>query len=88
MTQQILQEHLAACVNIVSGINSFYHWQGRIDQAAEVMMIIKTKTDRLKELTNFVQMHHSYDVPEIIALPVIGGSDEYLSWINAETEER
>ena len=85
LAAKILQERLAACVNIINGVQSFFHWQGKIDQAKESLMILKTKKSLLKDLTSFVQMYHSYDVPEIIAIPIIGGSDDYLNWINAET---
>lgn len=82
---KVVTERLAACANIINGVNSVFHWQGKIDSAEESLMILKTRKKLLKELTGFVQLHHSYDVPEIIAIPIIGGSDEYMNWIEAET---
>lgn len=82
---KIVADRLAACASIINGVNSVFHWQGKIDSAAESLMILKTRKKLLKELINFVQLHHSYDVPEIIALPIVGGSDDYLNWIEAET---
>ncbi len=81
----LLAERLAACMNTVEKVHSMFHWQGKIDSADEVLLVAKTKAALLPELTSLVQQHHSYDVPEIIALPIIGGSDEYLNWIDAET---
>ncbi len=85
LAEKIVAERLAACANIINGVTSVFHWQGKIDNAEESLMILKTRKKLIKELTNFVQLHHSYDVPEIIALPIVGGSEEYLGWINAET---
>lgn len=87
LAENIVADRLAACVNIINGVTSVFHWQGSIDRAEESLMILKTRKKLLKELINFVQLHHSYDVPEIIALPIVGGSDEYLNWLEAETLE-
>ena len=85
LAERLLQERLAACVNIVDNVKSVFHWQGKIARAEESLLMIKSKKSLLNELTNVVQMYHSYDVPEIIAMPILGGSDEYLNWLNAET---
>jgi len=84
---KIVAERLAACANVIEGVNSVFHWQGKIDSAEESLIILKTRKKLLKELTSFVQLHHSYNVPEIIAIPIVGGSDDYLNWINSETLE-
>ncbi|MBN1482695.1 divalent-cation tolerance protein CutA [candidate division KSB1 bacterium] len=86
LATKILQEHLAACINILSGVHSLFHWQGKIERATEYMLLCKSRKRLLEELIQFVQLHHSYETPEIIALPIVGGSKEYLDWIKEETE--
>ena len=80
-SSQIITDRLAACVNIVPSVTSIYSWEGKLEESAESMMIIKTKSDRLTELTAFVTANHPYDTPEVIAVPVAGGSDAYLNWV-------
>jgi len=77
----LLNKRKAACVNIVPKVSSFFWWQEKLDSAQESLLIIKTKTSILNEIVNLVKEHHSYDIPEIIALPIIGGSQDYLEWI-------
>ena len=79
----LVEERLAACVNIVKGIQSIYRWQDKIEDNAEVIMIAKTKKSLFNDLSARVKELHSYDVPEIIALPVVDGSEEYLKWMFA-----
>lgn len=82
IAQQLMEKKLAACVNIVDKVNSFFRWQGKIDQASEVLLIIKSKKEKLTKIIKTVKAAHSYDVPEIIALPIIGGHKTYLDWID------
>ena len=77
----LLEQKKAACVNIISGVNSRFWWQGQLDSAEESLLIVKTKASLLPELINLVKEAHSYEVPEIIALPIIGGNEDYLTWI-------
>lgn len=77
----LLNKRKAACVNIVSKISSFFWWQEKLVSAQESLLIIKTKTSILNEIVNLVKEHHSYNIPEIIALPIIGGNQDYLEWI-------
>ncbi len=77
----VVEKKLAACANIVSGVESIYRWQGKVERAREVLVIIKTAGTRLRELEREVKRLHSYDVPEFIAFPIVGGSKEYLKWI-------
>jgi len=77
----LLNKRKAACVNIVPKVSSFFWWQEKLDSAQESLLIIKTKTSILNEIVNLVKEHHSYDIPEIIALPIIGGNQDYLEWI-------
>lgn len=78
----IIKNKLAACVNIVDKIESFFWWQGKIDNAKEVLLIVKSNKQKLNKIIRLVKSLHSYDVPEIIALPVTGGYKPYLRWID------
>jgi periplasmic divalent cation tolerance protein len=81
----LLDLHLCACVNIVDGLNSIYHWKGKIEHSPEKLLIIKTTITKYDQLEFIVKKEHSYTVPEIIALPIIAGSRDYLNWIDKET---
>ena len=83
IARRLLQNKLAACVNFVP-IESMFLWQGAIQEEEEVLMIIKTRTETFDELMSAVKVTHSYDVPEIIGLPVVMGSRQYLKWIDDE----
>ena len=83
--QTIVGERLAACVNIIRSIRSIYRWQGRIEDSQEVLLIIKTKGLLFEDLKKRVKELHSYSVPEIIALPLVGGDEQYLNWLGEET---
>jgi periplasmic divalent cation tolerance protein len=72
----------AACVNIVPGVDSVFRWKGKIDSARESLLLVKTKKSLFPEIVELVKRMHSYEVPEIIALPIIGGSEDYLKWLN------
>ncbi len=82
IARQLIKNKLAACVNIVDKVNSFFRWQGKIDRASEALLIIKSKREKLTKIIKTVKAAHSYDVPEIIALPIIGGHKPYLDWID------
>jgi len=83
---RVVAEHLAACVNILPGVSSFYRWKGETHQSQEILLILKTSTDRLQELVDRVKELHPYEVPEVISIPVGDGYQPYLSWVLAETE--
>ncbi len=82
----LVEKKLAACSNIISPIRSIYRWQGKICDDKEALIILKTKKKLFKQIVAMVEELHSYDVPEIIALPIIEGSDQYLSWLKEETK--
>lgn len=88
-TEQLAREAVecgwAACVNIIAGVRSIYRWKGEIQQDAECLMIFKTTRRRLDGLTAFLVERHSSEVPEVIALPIVGGYAPYLSWMADET---
>jgi periplasmic divalent cation tolerance protein len=80
----LLNQRKAACVNILPNISSLFWWHDKLDSARESLLIIKTKASLVKEIVRLVKEVHSYEVPEIIALPIIGGNQEYLDWIGEE----
>jgi len=85
LAKGLVEARLAACVQIVGPIRSVYRWDGAVRNDEEWQCWIKTAGDRVAALTEWIQANHNYDVPEVVALPVLGGSPEYLSWVSAET---
>ena len=82
----LVEEHLAACVNIISPIRSIYRWEGKIWDEKEWLLVIKTQKVRFEDLEKRVKVLHSYSVPEIISLPITAGSSAYLNWIRDNTD--
>lgn len=78
----LVENRLAACVNICTGVRSFFRWQGAIEEQEEVLMLVKSRSDLLPAILAAVKRLHSYTVPEVIALPVLAGSPDYLAWID------
>ena len=78
----LVTERKAACVNIVSRVHSLFRWKGKIDSAHESLLLVKTRASLLSEIISLVKEAHSYEVPEIVALPVVGGSEEYVRWLD------
>jgi periplasmic divalent cation tolerance protein len=87
IAEMLLTKRKAACVNIVSGVDSSFWWQGKLDSARESLLIIKTRASLLSEIIELAKSVHIYKVPEIIALPIIGGNEDYLKWIYGEVKE-
>ncbi|HJW47123.1 MAG TPA: divalent-cation tolerance protein CutA [Lysobacter sp.] len=85
IARALVEERLAACVNQVPGVRSTYRWQGGIEQADEVLLLIKTTADRLDALTVRLRTLHPYELPELIAVEVRAGLPAYLEWVAAET---
>jgi periplasmic divalent cation tolerance protein len=85
IAKALVEERLAACVNIINPIRSFYRWQGKVADDREWLLIIKTRADRFAAVAAKVKALHSYEVPEVIALPILAGSDNYLRWLGNET---
>ena len=79
--RMLIKEHLAACVNVIPQVESLFYWEGKICQEHEALMVVKTTTRRFEKLTRQVKQLHPYSVPEIIALPIVKGSIDYLKWV-------
>ena len=84
---RLIEERLAACGNVIPGLVSVFRWEGEIQRDPEVLLILKTTADRVEALTARVRELHSYDVPEVLALPVRGGLREYMAWVQQECGE-
>ena len=78
----LLRKRLIACANIVTDIESKFRWKGKIAKAKEALVVIKTKAGNFKTVEKAIRRIHSYDVPEIIAMPIVAGCKEYLDWID------
>jgi periplasmic divalent cation tolerance protein len=85
LARALVEAKLAACVNILAGVQSVYRWQGKIEQAEEVTLLIKTTHQNYAKLQQTMVSAHPYDVPELIALPITEGYAPYLQWVAAET---
>ncbi|MFH0774517.1 MAG: divalent-cation tolerance protein CutA [bacterium] len=85
IADQLLSKRLIACVHILPKASSLFWWQGRIDSQEEVLLILKTREELLDKIIRTTKELHSYEIPEIIALPIIGGNEDYLKWINDNT---
>ena len=78
----LVKKGLAACVNVIAGVDSLFKWQGKIDKQKECLLVIKSKKALLPKLIKITKSLHSYSVPEVIALPIIAGNKDYLDWLN------
>ena len=84
IAKTLLKRRQAACVNIVPEVDSHFWWQDKLNSNRESLLVVKTKESLLPDIIKSVKKIHSYDVPEIIALPIVGGNEEYLDWIDRE----
>jgi periplasmic divalent cation tolerance protein len=84
LARAVVEERLAACVNLVPGVRSIYRWAGAVQEDDEVLLVIKTREDRVAALSRRVHELHPYELPELIAVGVLGGSERYLSWLREE----
>jgi uncharacterized protein involved in tolerance to divalent cations len=86
IARTLVEERLAACVNIVSPIQSVYRWKGQVQEDQETLLVVKTVAPMLEPLSLRVKQLHSYEVPEMIALQVVAGASDYLDWIDDQTQ--
>jgi periplasmic divalent cation tolerance protein len=84
LARRLIEERLAACVNIVAPVRSFYRWKGVVENAAEWMLVIKTSRDLFERLRLSLEGAHSYELPEVLAIPIVEGSPTYLTWLESE----
>ncbi len=84
LARQLVDEHLAACVNVISPVRSFYRWNGVVEDAAEFLLVIKSSRGLFERLRVVLEAAHSYELPEVLALPVVEGSPTYLKWLEGE----
>lgn len=85
LARALVEERLAACVNVVPGVRSFYRWEGAVQDDPELLLVAKTSRERIAALAARVKELHDYDLPEVLALPATGGSDAYLDWVLTES---
>ncbi len=81
ISQTLLQEKLIACANIINPVSSHFHWLGKIDTVEECLVLMKSRLDLFSDLSKRVGELHSYEIPEVLALPILDGADSYLDWM-------
>lgn len=86
LAKRVLQKKLAACVNLVPKVESWYWWKGKVTRGRETLLVIKTGTVQLKKLSSLIKSLHSYEVPEFLALPIQSGERTYLQWLKEHLE--
>ena len=86
ISRALVEQRLAACVNIVPGARSIYRWKGQIEDASEWLLIIKTRRGLMDKLRVTISKIHTYEVPELLAVPVVDGAESYLAWLDRELE--
>ena len=84
IARKLIDERLAACVNVAPRVRSFYRWKGAIEEADECMLVIKSSRDLFERLRLELEKAHTYEVPEVVAVPVVDGAPNYLNWVDAE----
>jgi periplasmic divalent cation tolerance protein len=86
LARKLIDERLAACVTVVTPVRSFFRWEGAVEEATEWLLVIKTSRELFSRLRQSLEAAHSYQIPELIALPITEGSPNYLAWMNGELQ--
>jgi periplasmic divalent cation tolerance protein len=87
LARHLVETRVAACVNVIPEVYSVFHWEGKVDEASEWMLVIKSTRGRLEALKAELRKMHTYSVPEVVAVPIVDGSAEYLEWVDREVGE-
>lgn len=87
MARVVVEERLAACANLIEGMTAIYRWNGTLQEEREVVLLLKTTTDRQEALIARLREVHDYEIPCIVALPIVAGNPDFLKWIREETRE-
>lgn len=87
LAEALIARHLAACVNVLSPCTSIYHWQGKVESADEIPVLIKTLRQHYDQVEQLIKMMHPYELPEVIMVPIMNGLPAYLQWIANETQQ-
>lgn len=86
IAHRLVEERVAACVNLIPRIHSVYRWQGKVEDSVEWMLVVKTSRHRFAALRTVLEAAHSYELPEVLALPIVDGSPNYLAWLDGELD--
>lgn len=87
LARLLVEQRLAACVQVVGPVKSVYRWEGEIEQAEEWICLIKTREELFEEMKKLVEANHSYEMPELLSIPIINGSEGYLQWLDSNLAE-
>jgi periplasmic divalent cation tolerance protein len=87
LARLLVEGRLAACVNVLPHVRSYYRWQGKVEASEELLLIVKSTRERFEEIRRTIEGAHSYEVPEIVALPVVAGSPAYLAWMDENLKD-
>jgi periplasmic divalent cation tolerance protein len=85
LARTLVESRLAACVTVGAPVESLYHWQGKLENAREVPLMVKTRAERYDDVAAAIAASHPYELPEILAVPIVHGSPDYFAWIDAST---
>jgi periplasmic divalent cation tolerance protein len=85
VARYLVEQRLAACVNVIPSVRSIYRWQGKVEEASEWLLLIKGRRERLSEIEGGIRQVHSYEVPEVVGLSIEGGAANYLAWLREES---
>ena len=84
IARKLIEERVAACVNVIGGVRSFYRWKGKVEESGECLLVIKSSRDLFDQLRLELEKLHAYEVPEVLAVAVVDGAPNYLNWVEAE----